>query len=102
RCRASRAASTGRCNGPFGSTSRFSRARAVGPYVVFAYDWVATAPTPAWAKGTTAPTATNFDSTAIPRSFVLGSNPTMLKVDGQGCGMGRDIGSPVILASRKT
>src|SRR5439155_399875 len=58
--------------------------------------------TPARAKGTTAPTATNFDSTAMPRSFVLGSNPTMLKVDGRGRGMGRDIGLPVILASRKT
>src|SRR5437016_9297091 len=89
RCAASLSALTRRCSASFGATRCFSRARAFGPYVVFAYDWVATAPTPARAKGTTAPTATNFDSTAMPRSFVLGSNPTMLKVDGRGRGMGR-------------
>jgi hypothetical protein len=48
-----------------------------GPYVTFANDWVATAPTPASAQGTTAPTARNFDWTAIPRSPVAGSSATM-------------------------
>jgi len=46
--------------------------------------------------------STNFDSTATPRSFVFGSNPTMLKVDGRGRDMDRDIGLPLIPASRKT
>src|SRR5207249_7297564 len=65
-----------------GATRCFILPWACGPKVVFAWDCVATAPTPAWANGTTAPTATNLDSTATPRSFVFGSNPTMLKVDG--------------------
>src|SRR5712691_4213631 len=54
------------------------------------------APTPARAKGTTAPTATNFDSTATPRSFVFGSKPTMLKVEDQSGRIGRDIGLQLI------
>ena len=41
---------------------------------------MATAPTPAFAHGTTAPTAKNFDCTAIPSSPVSGSNPTMENV----------------------
>lgn len=57
---------------------------------MFAYDWVATAPTPARAYGTTEPTATNFDSTATPRSFVFGSKATMLNVEDR---TGRDIGA---------
>ena len=36
-------------------------------------DHVATAPTPAFAQGTTEPTAMNFDCTAIPSSWVSGS-----------------------------
>src|SRR5689334_9710560 len=45
-----------------------SRARPRGPKDVLANDWVATAPTPACAHGTTAPTAGNFDATATPQA----------------------------------
>ena len=45
--------------------------------VTFANDCVATAPTPACAHGTTAPTARNLDCTATPRSPVAGSRATM-------------------------
>src|SRR4051794_1390865 len=50
------------------------------PYVTFAADCVATAPTPARACGTTAPTARNLDATAMPRSPVCGSRATIEKV----------------------
>ena len=53
------------------------RASPSGPNVTFANDWVATAPTPAEAHGTTAPTARNLDCTATPRSPVAGSSATM-------------------------
>src|SRR5262245_30061505 len=53
----------------------------LGPKVVFAADWVATAPTPASAHGTTLPTAKNFEATATPRSPLAGSKPTIEKVD---------------------
>src|SRR5207247_10070974 len=66
-----------------GATPRFSIASASGPYAVLAYAGVATAPTRATANGTTAPTATNLDSTATPRSFVFGSNATILNVEGR-------------------
>src|SRR2546428_758476 len=56
---------------------------AAGPQAVLAYACVATAPTRATANGTTAPTATNLDSTATPRSFVFGSNATILNVEGR-------------------
>src|SRR2546427_9195578 len=67
----------------FGAIPRFSIASASGPYAVFAYAWVATAPTRAAANGTTAPTATNLDSTATPKSLVFGSNATILNVEGR-------------------
>src|SRR5256712_7922227 len=67
----------------FGATPRFSIASASGPYAVVAYAWDAHAPTRATANGTTAPTATNLDSTATPRSFVFGSNATILNVEGR-------------------
>src|SRR5262249_22530745 len=51
-----------------------------GPRSVFAHACVATAPTPAFAHGTTAPTHGNFDGTATPRSPFAGSNPTIEKV----------------------
>jgi hypothetical protein len=38
------------------------------------------APTPAWAQGTTEPTARNFDWTATPRESVSGSKATIEKV----------------------
>src|SRR6058998_4368650 len=83
RCAASLSPVTSLFTTSFGATPRFNIARASRPYAVFAYACVATAPTRAAANGTTAPTATNFDSTATPRSFVLGSNATMLNVDGR-------------------
>ena len=54
-----------------------SSARPFGPYVTFANDWVAIAPTSARAHGTTAPTARNFDWVATPRSPVAGSSATI-------------------------
>src|SRR6185503_7538879 len=60
---------------PFASASS-----PLGPYVVFAQDCVAIAPTPAFAHGTTLPTPKNFDCTATPRSPVAGSKPTTEKV----------------------
>jgi hypothetical protein len=51
-----------------------------GPQVVLAKACVATAPIPAFAQGTTAPTAKNFDCTATPTSPVDGSAPTIEKV----------------------
>src|SRR5690606_12440758 len=62
---------------------RAIRSRPRGPKTVLAYDWVATAPTPARAHDTTAPTARNLDATATPRSPVSASNPTIEKVDGR-------------------
>jgi len=43
-------------------------------------DWVATAPTPAFAHGTTAPTAKKRDATPTPHSPVPGSRATMENV----------------------
>jgi len=45
-----------------------------------AKDWVATAPTPARAHGTTAPTDRNLEATATPHSPVAGSAATMENV----------------------
>src|SRR5690606_39824640 len=64
-------------------SSDLIRSRPRGPKTVLAYDWVATAPTPARAHDTTAPTARNLDATATPRSPVSASNPTIEKVDGR-------------------
>src|SRR5262249_14121131 len=47
-------------------------------------DWVATAPTPAFAYGTATRTLGNFDCTATPRSPLEGSRATMEKVDTRG------------------
>ena len=84
RCAESLSAAISFLSTSFGAIPRFIIASAFGPYAVFAYDCVATAPTPVAAKGTTDPTETNFDSTATPRSFVFGSNATMLNVEGRG------------------
>src|SRR6476620_7467808 len=54
--------------------------RPSGPKSVFAHDCVATAPAPARAHGTTAPTHGNLDATATPRSPVAASNATIEKV----------------------
>src|SRR5690606_17186342 len=51
-----------------------------GPKAVFAQDCVATAPTLAFAHGTTEPTAKNFDWTATPTSPVSGSAATIENV----------------------
>src|SRR3954471_9278302 len=59
-----------------------SSASPSGPYATFANDWVATAPTPARAHGTTAPTARNFDCTATARSPVAASRATIENVIG--------------------
>src|SRR5947209_9903245 len=83
RCAASLSDVTSFFTTSFGATPRFSIASASGPYAVFAYAWLATAPTRAAANGTTAPTATNLDSTATPRSLVFGSNATILNVEGR-------------------
>src|SRR5262249_6174737 len=66
------------------------RARPPGPYVTFAYDCVAIAPTPACGHGTAAPTARNFDWTATPRSPVAGSSATMEYVMRRGYPRGGD------------
>jgi len=58
--------------------SRSSRPR--HPKEVFIKDCVATAPTPAFAQGTTCPTAKKRDATATPISFAAGSRATMEKV----------------------
>lgn len=69
---------------------------------MFAKDWVATAPTPAWAKGTTAPTEMKRLSTATPRSFVFESKATMLNVEGRGRdAMGIVDGNPRTLFQRR-
>src|SRR2546426_257552 len=83
RCAASLSDLTSFFTTSFGAIPRFSIASASGPYAVLAYACVATAPTRATANGTTAPTATNLDSTATPRSFVFGSNATILNVEGR-------------------
>jgi len=51
-----------------------------GPKDVLANDWVATAPALACAHGTTAPTAGNFEATAMPQLFSLLSHATIEKV----------------------
>src|SRR5688572_2807464 len=61
-----------------------SRVRAPGPYVVLAEACVATAPTPARAKGTTDPTEKNRLATATPTSPASGSAATIENVDGDG------------------
>jgi hypothetical protein len=50
------------------------------PSVTLTAAWVATAPAPALAYGTTAPTARYLDATATPHSFRSGSYATMEKV----------------------
>src|SRR5512142_2205219 len=57
-----------------------SNANPRGPKDVLAKDWVATAPTPACAQGTTAPTAGNFDATATPQACSSRSQATMENV----------------------
>src|SRR2546427_843047 len=57
-----------------------NRSRPAGPKLVLAYDWVAIAPTPPRAQGTTAPADRNFDATATPHSPAKGSAATMLNV----------------------
>ena len=57
-----------------------SRARPSAPYSGFAWAWVATAPTPARADGTTAPTAGNLEATATPQSPRSGSQATIENV----------------------
>ena len=59
---------------------RVSTAVAVG----LPFAWVATAPTPARAHGTAAPTAKKRLATATPTSSASGSAPAMEKVDGRG------------------
>jgi hypothetical protein len=49
-------------------------------YAVFASAWVAIAPTPARAAGTTAPTARNFDAVATPQVSPSGDWATIEKV----------------------
>ena len=51
---------------------------------MFAFDCVATAPTPARAQGTTDPTAKNRLATATPTSPASGSAATIEKVEGPG------------------
>jgi hypothetical protein len=51
---------------------------------MFAKLCVASAPTPAFAHGTTEPTAKYFDATATPHSFRSGSCATMENVQTQG------------------
>ncbi len=51
------------------------------------YDWVATAPTPAFAHGTAARTFGNFDWTATPRSPLAGSRAAIEKVETRGGGV---------------
>jgi hypothetical protein len=48
-----------------------------GPKVVLPNAWVAIAPIPAFAQGTTEPTAKNLDCTATPSSPVAGSKATI-------------------------
>src|SRR5215208_3575799 len=62
------------------------RANPRGPKDVFAKDCVATAPLPACAHGTTAPTAGNFDATATPQACSSRSQATMEKVIKPPCG----------------
>src|SRR5438128_3623419 len=83
RCAASLSDVTSFFTTSFGATPRLSIAIVPGPCAVLAYACVAIAPTRAAANGTTAPTATNLDSTAMPRSFVFGSNATILNVEGR-------------------
>src|SRR5215208_6202692 len=56
------------------------RANPRGPKEVLAKDCVATAPLPACAHGTTAPTAGNFDATATPQACSSRSQATMENV----------------------
>ena len=70
-------ASTSAASAPCASAPLSRSARPSGPYRTLAYDWVAIAPTPARAHGTTDPTARNLDWTATPRSPVTPSRATM-------------------------
>jgi len=63
-----------------GAMPSASIARPSGPWLVLAYDWVAIAPTPPLAQGTTAPAARNFEATATPHSPEVASAATMEKV----------------------
>src|SRR4029079_3420367 len=77
-----------RTGGPRGTRSGRARpaspgaiaSSSAGTIAVFAAAWVAIAPTPARAHGTTAPTPRNFDWTATARSPVAGSRATIEKV----------------------
>jgi hypothetical protein len=56
-----------------------------GPYAATPAACVATAPTPARAQGTTAPTQKYFDCTATPTSPVTVSTATIEYVPGRPC-----------------
>jgi len=60
-----------------------SRSRPRTPNVTSAKAWVATAPTPPRAQGTTAPAARNLDCTATPASPASGSTAAIENVDGR-------------------
>ncbi|MBK9968673.1 MAG: hypothetical protein IPP07_28940 [Holophagales bacterium] len=55
----------------------FRSERPKGPYVASTNDWVAMAPTPASAHGTSAPTENQCDWTATPSCPVAGSRATI-------------------------
>src|SRR2546425_4132026 len=61
-----------------------SSAIAFGPYDRFADACVATAPTPGFANGTTAPAANARDCTPTPSSLVAGSNAMIENVENHG------------------
>ena len=63
-----------------GSRPASSSSSTAGPYAATPAACVATAPTPAFAHGTTAPTAKYFDCTAQPTSPVASSAATIEKV----------------------
>jgi hypothetical protein len=68
---------------------RAIRSSPLGPNEVFAEACVATAPTPAFAHGTTVPTAKNRLATATPTSPVAGSAAAIENVAGSGGAPGR-------------
>ena len=81
-CRVSRLSSSdsSRSRVDWGSSPSAKRSSPRGPNVASAKDWVATAPSPPRAHGTTAPTARNFDCVATPTSLASGSAATMENV----------------------
>src|SRR5450756_2133262 len=65
RCSRRRSASTSVASAPVAVAPPARSARPSGPNPTLAYDWVAIAPTPARAHGTTDPTARNLDLSLI-------------------------------------